>query len=70
MFPSTRVLLIAIMKLSTMKSIIADKHALPLIACKPLWVFKKPLAGFIKKPSDTKSCSDALTVESSICYKG
>lgn len=53
-----------------MKSMIADKHALPLIACKPLWVFKKPLAGFIKKPSDTKSCSDALTVESSICYKG
>lgn len=54
-----------------MKSIIADKRALPAIACEPLWVFKKPLAGFIKKNlSDTKSCSDALTVESSICYKG
>lgn len=55
-----------------MKSIIADKRALPAISCKPLWVFKKPLAGFIKKKklSDTKSCSDALTVESSICYKG
>lgn len=51
------------MKLSTIKSIIADKHALPVISHKPLWVF-------IKNLSYKRSRSDALTVESSICSKG
>lgn len=49
MFSSSRVLLIAKLKLSTIKGIIADKRALPVIVCKAHWVFKKPLAGFIKK---------------------
>lgn len=59
MFSSTRVLLIAIMKLGTIRSIIAVKHAVSVVSCKPLWVFIKTLTGFIKKLSYKTSCRDA-----------